>query len=58
MEKFPLRTKRIIDDVKNADVVIDIPVGTASNLISFAEQAGVEFDSNSFVLKLYKIFGR
>ena len=58
MKNFPLGTKRVIDDIKNAVFVTDLPVGTASNLISFAEKAGVKFDSNNFVLKLYKIFGK
>ena len=58
MKDFPFGTKRVIDDIKNAVFVTDIPVGTASNLISFAEKAGIKFDSNNFILKLYSLFGK
>ena len=58
MKDFPFGTKRIINDINNADLVTDLSVGTANTLIGYAEAANVEFESDSFVLKLYNVFGR
>ena len=58
MKDFPFGTKRIINDINNADLVTDLSVGTANTLIGLAEKTGVKFDSDNFVLKLYNIFGK
>ena len=58
MKDFPFGTKRIINDINNADLVTDLRVGTANTLIGLAEKACVKFDSDNFVLKLYNIFGK
>ena len=58
MKDFPFGTKRIINDISNADLVTDLSVGTANTLIGLAEKAGVKFDSDNFVLKLYNVFGK
>ena len=57
-EKFPNLHKGIINDLQNANVTTDVKVSTANTLIGYAEAANVKFDSSSFVLKLYEIFGR
>jgi len=57
-EKFPNLHKGIINDLQNAYVTTDLKVSTAQALISYAEAANVNFNSNNFVLKLYEIFGR
>jgi len=47
----------MIEDIQGAYLVSDIKVSTATNLLSYAESAGVVFNNpNSFVLKLYQIF--
>ena len=57
-EKFPNLYKGIISDLQNAFVTTDMKVSTANYLIGYAETANVKFESDSFVLKLYDIFGR
>jgi len=57
-EKFPNLHKSIVNDLQNAYVTTDVKVATANALIGYAEAAGVKFENNSFVLKLYEIFGR
>ena len=58
MKDFPFGTKRIINDINNADLVTDLSVGTANTLIGYAEAANVKFESDHFGLKLYNVFGR
>jgi len=50
--------KGIINDLQNSFVTTDLKVSTAQTLISYAEIANVNFNSDNFVLKLYEIFGR
>ena len=57
-EQYPMLYKAIVRDLQDATVTTDVKVSTANTLISYAETANVEFDSNSFVLKLYNVFGR
>jgi len=57
-EKFPNLYKGIINDLQNAYVTTDLKVSVAQSLISYAETANVNFNSDNFVLKLYEIFGR
>ena len=57
-EQFPNMYKGIISDLQNAFVTTDVKVSTANTLISYAETANVNFESDSFVLKLYNVFGR
>ena len=51
-EQYPMLYKAIVRDLQNADVTTDVKVSTANTLISYAEVANVEFESDSFVLKL------
>jgi len=57
-EQHPFFYKTIVADLQNAFVTTDLKVSTANALISYAELAKVKFESDNFVLKLYKIFGR
>jgi hypothetical protein len=57
-EQYPFFYKTIIADLQNADVTTDVKVSTANALISYAELAKVNFESDNFVLKLYNVFGR
>ena len=56
-KKYPTMVKFMIEDIQNAYLTSDIKVSTASNLLNYAENAGVVFNNpNSFMLKLYQIF--
>ena len=56
-KKYPTMVQFMIEDIQNAYLTSDIKVSTASNLLSYAETAGVVFNNpNSFLLKLYQIF--
>ena len=57
-EQYPFLYKSIIADIQQAQLCTDVRVSTANQLISYAEIAGVKFEHDSFVLKLYKIFGK
>ena len=57
-EKYPHGHHKMVRDIQNADLVTDIPVGTANNLIGYGEEVGINFESHNFVLKLYQIFNR
>ena len=57
-ENFPHTTQHIIDNLQSAYVIGDLTVNTATNLLNYADKVGVKFDTTSFVLKLYKIFGK
>ena len=58
-KQYPVMVKHMIEDMQNAYLIGDLRVNTASNLVNYAENAGVVFNnSNSFLLKLYQIFGR
>ena len=57
-EKYPNGHQKLVRDMQDAWVVTDLSVSTASTLIGYGEQVGMNFESNSFVLKLYQIFGK
>lgn len=48
----------LIRNMQKATLVTDLPVSTASTLISYGESVGFKFESENFVLKLYQIFGK
>lgn len=48
----------LVRDMQKATLVTDLPVGTASTLLSYAEAVDFNFESQNFVLRLYQIFGR
>ena len=58
MENFPHTTKAIISNLQSADFISDLTVNSATNLLNYADKVGMKFDTDSFVLKLYKIFGK
>ena len=55
---FPHTTQHIVDNLQSAYVVGDLTVNSATTLLNYADKVGIEFNTTSFVLKLYKIFGR
>lgn len=58
-EQFPLLVKAIKREISDpSNLVQDLKVGTAQTLIGYGEAAGVEFKYNTFVNKLYNIFGK
>jgi len=57
-EQYPFLYKAIMTDLQNAQLTSDVTVSTARQLISYAEVAKVKFESDSFVLKLYNVFGK
>jgi len=58
-EQYPNTTQAMIDNMQSAYVIGDLTVNTATNLLNYAERAKVVFNNqNSFVLKLYQIFGK
>ena len=58
MENFPTSTQAIIDNLQSAWVVGDLTLSSATTLLNYADKVGIEFNTDSFVLKLYKIFGK
>ena len=48
----------LVRNMQKATLVSDLPVGTVSTLLSYAETVGFKFESENFVLKLYQIFGK
>jgi len=57
-ELYQFSHRRLVYDMQKATLVTDLPVGTASTLLSYAETVGFKFESDNFVLKLYQIFGK
>jgi len=57
-EQYPFLYKAIIADLQNAELSTDVKVSTANQLISYAEAVGIKFEIDSFILKLYNIFGK
>ena len=45
-------------DLQESLLSTDVKVSTANQLISYAEAANVEFESDHFGLKLYNVFGK
>ena len=58
VEKFPHLVKGIKNELSNNDLVQDLKVSTANTLIGYGEAAGVKFEFDSFVNKLYNVFGK
>ena len=57
-ELYQFSHAALIRDLQKATLVTDLPVGTASTLLSYAESVKFNFESDNFVLKLYQIFGK
>ena len=56
--EYPMLYKSMIRELTENDFTMDVSVTTANQLLNYAESAGVEFDNNNFVLKLYTVFGK
>ncbi len=57
-ELYPHSHDALIRNMQEATLVTDLPVNTASILLSYAETVGFKFESSNFILKLYQIFGK
>ena len=57
-ELYPHSHAALIRNMQEATLVTDLPVNTASMLLSYAEAVGMKFETENFVLKLYQIFGK
>lgn len=57
-ENYPHTTQAIVNNLQSADFISDLTVNSATNLLNYADKVGMKFDTDSFVLKLYKIFGK
>jgi hypothetical protein len=58
MKSYPHTTQAIVNNLQSADFISDLTVNSATNLLNYADKVGMKFDTDSFVLKLYKIFGK
>ena len=57
-ELYPNSHAALVRNMQKAQLVTDLPVGTASTLLSYAESVRFNFETENFVLKLYQIFGK
>ena len=57
-EQYPNLYKGAIRELTENSFIMDISVNVANQLINYAENSDMKFDSDSFVLKLYNVFGR
>ena len=57
-ELYPNSHAALVRNMQKAQLVTDLPVGTANTLLSYAESVKFNFESENFVLKLYQIFGK
>jgi len=54
-EKYPNRHEGIMSDINKAQLVSDLSVNTAMALVNYLP---LTESNNSFVVKLYKVFGQ
>jgi len=57
-EKYPNRHEGIMDDINKATLVSDLSVSTAMALIDYLGYTEVKPIYDSFVNKLYTVFGK
>jgi len=57
-EQFPNLYASIVRDLKEADFITNIPLGTANTLVSYYKAAGIESNNDSFMLQVYEVFQR
>jgi hypothetical protein len=57
-KSYPHTTQAIVNNLQSTDFISDLTVNSATNLLNYADKVGMKFDTDSFVLKLYKIFGK
>ena len=54
-EKYPNLHKEMMEDMNNVILISDLSVRTAANLIEYLPRTE---SNNSFIIKLYKVFGQ
>lgn len=57
-EKYPSTYQKLINDINNAEIVTDIKVGTAWALVEYFMETDIEPEMNTFIIRLYAVFGR
>lgn len=57
-EKYPNRHEGIMGGINKALLITDLSVGTAWALVSYLEQTNVKPKYDSFISKLYTVFGK
>lgn len=57
-EKYPNRHEGIMDDINKAIIITDLSVNTAWALINYLGNTEVEPIYDSFISKLYTVFGK
>ena len=56
--EYPNLCGKIMNDIKEALLVTDLSLGTTTYLVGYYLGAGHKFDSHSYLLNVYQIFGR
>jgi hypothetical protein len=56
--KYPNLYKSAMRELTENNFVMDLSVNIANQLINYADNSGMKFESDSFVLKLYNVFGK
>jgi signal recognition particle GTPase len=57
-EKYPNRHESIMDDINKATLITDLTVHTASSLVDYLNNTKVKSNYESFINKLYTVFGK
>jgi hypothetical protein len=57
-EKYPNRHEGIMDDINKVTLITDLTVHTASSLVDYLNNTKVKPSHESFVTKLYAVFGK
>jgi hypothetical protein len=54
-EEYPNLHKAMMEDMNNVTLISDLSIRTAANLIEYLPHTE---SNNSFIIKLYKVFGQ
>jgi hypothetical protein len=57
-EKYPNRHEGIMDDINKVTLITDLTVHTASSLVDYLNNTKVKSNYESFINKLYTVFGK
>lgn len=57
-KKYPYLIKKIFAELETATFPPDLTVGSAQTLLGYFDLLGLKADHDSFVIKLYAVFGK
>jgi hypothetical protein len=57
-KKYPYLIKKIFTELETATFPPDLTVGTAQTLIGYFDLLALKADHDSFIIKLYAVFGK